>query len=358
MTSPSSQQGFSLAELLIAAGIVTVVAAAACGFAAEAQSAWHVEDERLGLQQRVRVAADVLTRALVEAGAGASGGPARGPLLRAVPAIVPRRMGVRGADDPGGFRDDGFTVFRAIPAAEPAALLQPAAPGTTSLELSPAGCLLPACGIGEGNALMVVDGAGHYDVFTVRSLTGATAEVRHQGGGNVVSYAAGSAVLPVEARTIYLDPRTHTLRSYNGDASDLPELDDVVELRVEYYGEGLPPLWPRPAAGTANCLYDAAGVYQAALMAPLGSSVAPVRLTRALLTDGPWCGAGDTRFDADLLRVRRVQVGVRLQASDPAVRGTDPSTFRLPGTALQSARTVADVVWETAVTPRNLRQGW
>jgi hypothetical protein len=77
-----------------------------------------------------------------------------------------------------------------------------------------------------------------------------------------------------------------------------------------------------------------------------------------VLTDGPWCGSGGNRFDADLLRVRRIRVALRLQASDPAVRGTNPAQFRHPGTARNSGAMAADVTVEVDVTPRNFGQGW
>lgn len=354
----AAQRGFSLVEVLIAGGIVLAVTAAACGFAVEAQGVWRVEDQRMALQQRVRVAADVLTRALLEAGAGVHGGPASGPLLRAVPAIVPRRMGVRGADSPGVFRTDAFTVFRAATDAEPATLLNAVGPSAPFIEVEAGGCLLPTCGIREGSAVMLLDGAGSFDVFTVTAVAGAVLDVRHHGAGNAAFYPAGSAVVSVEPRTMYLDARTHTLRAYDDDASEGVSVDEVVSMEVEYYGDVMPPLWPRPASGVANCLYDAGGAYQSGSMPPLGGSPLPVRLPSAMLTDGPWCGTGDTRFDADLLRIRRVVVAVRLQASDAAVRGSDPARFRQPGTARQSGRMVADVVWSGAVAPRNLRQGW
>jgi hypothetical protein len=80
-----------------------------------------------------------------------------------------------------------------------------------------------------------------------------------------------------------------------------------------------------------------------------------IELTSDMLTDGPWCGMGDTQYDADLLRVRRMRVSVRLQAGDAAVRGTDRARFANPGSARRSALFVPDVTVEIDVAPRNLR---
>ena len=43
--------------------------------------------------------------------------------------------------------------------------------------------------------------------------------------------------------------------------------------------------------------------------------IARRRCTAAILTDGPYCGSGDNQFDADLLRVRKVRVTLRMQAA-------------------------------------------
>ena len=79
-----------------------------------------------------------------------------------------------------------------------------------------------------------------------------------------------------------------------------------------------------------------------------------IELTPGMLTDGPWC-SGDARYDLDLLRVRRIRVSVRLQATDAAARGTDPARFANPGSARRSALFVPDVTVEIDVVPRNLR---
>jgi hypothetical protein len=31
-----------------------------------------------------------------------------------------------------------------------------------------------------------------------------------------------------------------------------------------------------------------------------------------MFQDGPWCGSGDNEFDADLLRIRKVRVTLRM----------------------------------------------
>jgi hypothetical protein len=77
-------------------------------------------------------------------------------------------------------------------------------------------------------------------------------------------------------------------------------------------------------------------------------------LPASRLTDGPWCGSGDTEFDADLLRIRKVRITLRLQAANPAMRGTDTRLFLRPGTSEGGAKLVPDYFVRFEVTPRNL----
>ena len=347
--------GFTLVEVLVGSAISLAAIAVGCLLAAEAQVAWRSASARADLQQRARVGADVITRLLKEAGAGPMSGPARASLIRGIPPVLPRRVGRRGAHAFNEFRADAFTVIRAIAESEHGALLTPVPSGTAMLELSPDLCESTACGFADGVKLMLLDASGRFDIFTVTAVDGTAVSVRHHGVDPSGSYAAGTPVVAVEPASITLDASARTLRLYDGDATDLPILDDVVRLQVAYFGEGEPPVWPRPPDGEGNCLYAADGTYQSALLPVLGTPGVLIELTPGMLTDGPWCGTGDTRYDADLLRVRRVRVSVRLQATDAAARGTDRVRFANPGSARRSALFVPDLTVEFDVTPRNLR---
>ena len=356
---PDDRAGFSLVEVLIAIAITVSVTALACALAIDAQATWRADAERADLQQRVRVASDTLTHVLLESGAGPHGGPARGPLLRILAPVLPRRTGLRGADAPATFRTDAFSVVRALPEAEHATLLVAAPAGATTVEIAPSpSCALPGCGFSDGATILLADTRGNSDLFTVVGIAALTLSVRHHGSGTAATYPAGSPVFAVESTIFYVDSRAHVLRRYDGDASDLPLVDDVVGMDVSYYGDPHPPMWPKPPAREANCLYDADGSYAFALMPDLQPEGPAVQLTEDLATDGPWCGSGANQFDADLLRVRRIRVTLRLQASDPAVRGRDPALFRIPGTTRRSAAMVPDATIAIDVTSRNLRQGW
>ena len=78
-------------------------------------------------------------------------------------------------------------------------------------------------------------------------------------------------------------------------------------------------------------------------------------LPLSILSDGPWCGDGDNTFDADLLRIRRVGVTLRLQVGNDMMRarGTD---FAIAGRGISAAQLVPDYAVRFVVAPRNM--GW
>ena len=349
--------GFSVIELLVASLVSTAVTLLACTLVMGAQSAWRVAGARSDLQQRARVVSDVLSRALLESGGGPHSGPARGPLLRMIAPVLPRRIGSRGAHPPVAFRPDAFTVIRTAAEATPLTLLTRALPGTGTLEIAAgAGCVAASCELAEGSTVLLLDGAGGFDIFTVTAIAGAVLSVRSHGPGSGRAYPQGSAVLAVDVSSFSLDAATWTLREYDGDLSDVPIADDVVGMDLRYFGTVYPPALPRAGAGASNCLYASDGTYHAALMPVLSGAGGLAELSADVLTDGPWCGSGEMQFDADLLRVRRVRLEVRLQASDPAARGLDPARFTNPGSARSDSTAVPDVVVSVDVTPRNLFQ--
>jgi hypothetical protein len=84
-----------------------------------------------------------------------------------------------------------------------------------------------------------------------------------------------------------------------------------------------------------------------------------VELLPSMLNDGPWCPdqASPERIDADLLRVRRVRVGLRVQSALASLRGPAGSLFTWGGTARAGDRYVPDLAVEFDVTPRNMSLG-
>lgn len=104
---------------------------------------------------------------------------------------------------------------------------------------------------------------------------------------------------------------THELRHYDGLETDLPMVDHVAGLRFEYFDR------------------DGSPIHSAAVQ------------------DGPWIvEEGRAPFDADLLRIARIRVHLRVQATLPAVRRGAGMLVRLPDEELTFD-----------IAPRNLHRG-
>jgi hypothetical protein len=200
-----------------------------------------------------------------------------------------------------------------------------------------------------------------------------------------------TVVFPVDAAGMAIDDASRTyyiermgavwqLRQYDGKATTFPLLDDVVVLGFEYLGDTQPPQLvpdsdpddmtvsvtygpaPPPIAvddpadmwGTGeNCIVRIVDGAQVARL-PALAGTAPVSLTPAVLTDGPWCPdpAHPARFDADLLRVRLVRVRLRLQAP-ASFRGPSTQLFMYPGRVADVRRHVPDHELRFDVMVRN-----
>jgi hypothetical protein len=162
--------------------------------------------------------------------------------------------------------------------------------------------------------------------------------------------------LPANDRPCPEDPTAWQLRMYDGLDRDVALVDNVVGLRFEYFGDPNPPLSPKPPLGVENCLYDGSGGYKSAEMPVLATTDGSLAaLPLSILNDGPWCGAASSsnRFDADLLRIRKIRVTLRMQVADPSLRGTGARWINA-GTSAGGAKEVADYTVAFDVTPRNL----
>ena len=88
-----------------------VVAAAALVLLDPAEAAFSAVPETADLQQRLRVAADTLSAALMMAGAGPASGRYAGGLHRLFAPVLPYRTGYRGNALPGSFTADTVTIL-------------------------------------------------------------------------------------------------------------------------------------------------------------------------------------------------------------------------------------------------------
>jgi len=380
----NSSRGFSLVELVVSTALTLGIAALVFAAVAPSESAFGTRTEQADLQQRLRVAADVLWRELDAAGAGPVTGEYQGPLSRAFAAIYPYRLGAPGLS--GISARDVITIVSIPPTSAQTTIAIPylAGTGTVVVHLDP-GCPLavPACGFADGMTAVMFDGAGAFDLFTVRAVFGSSITLEHASPPSGHSYPEGSGL--VEAQVHVFSRRTDAagveqLTRENGiGGTAVPVIDHLVDLSFTYAGDPLPPtiraaLADEPAttygpvpplAGVQtsayppgeNCVFSFAGVHVPRLPALVPDAGGLTSLTDASLTDGPWCpdASHPLRFDADLLRIRQVSASVRVQAALTSLRGPAGVLFARPGTSSNATRWLPDLETVVVASPPNLK---
>lgn len=387
-------RGFSIVEFVVASTLFLVVLALGFGQVDPTEGVFSTQSERVDMQQRIRAALDALERDVSGAGLGGSLSTARPSLAAWVPALWPMRLGLRGADPPGTFRPEVMTILTATPlpwVVSTAMTPVPAQSGGLRVTTEP-GCppLSSTCGLVTDMDLLVADAEGGFDVFTIVDVTAPTLWVRHIGPTSSKVYPVGSAVVPIRRRTYAVRQpvagRPPQLAKYDGGrAPDSPVVDHVVSLAVDYFGEPDPPRMRRPLSDPSgpwttygppppvadggvmphisgeSCLFAENGTaIGTPKLATLGSASGPlIPLRPARLTDGPWCPdpAAPNRYDADLLRIRSVQLTLRVEAALDALRGPAGLLFARAGTARTADRYAPDIELRTRITPRNLVLG-
>lgn len=353
-----SERGFTLTELLISTMIMVVVTGAIFSIMNPAQGSGQVQPEVADLQQRMRIGSETLFKELVMAGAGPYQGSVTGSLINFFAPILPRRTGRINPDPTRGsasFHPDKITLAYIPNSYSQSYITDPMPNVSAELKVSqqpncPQGQQL--CGFSVGMGVIIFDASGNFDNFTITAVQNAAGHLQHRGQQFSIPYNAGATVSEINSFTFYLDRTTNQLRRYDGNETDVPLVDNVADVRFEYFGDPQPPRSPKPPAGIANCLYDINGNYaNLPVLTTADGSLAP--LPASILTDGPYCGGGTNEFDADLLRVRKVRVMLRMQVASEHLRGgTD-----IQGNARRSVggeRSVPDYIVAFEVAPRNL----
>ncbi|HEX5475755.1 MAG TPA: prepilin-type N-terminal cleavage/methylation domain-containing protein [Vicinamibacterales bacterium] len=361
---PRTDAGYTIIELLISMAIMLVVTGAIFELVNPGNATSQTQPEVQDMQQRMRVATDTLFKDIVMAGAGPYQGPVTGSLMGFFAPVLPRCWGDACPSAAGATTNTTALTstisLTYIPNSYSQTTISSAMPpNSTELKVTaqpncPDGQEL--CGFYVGEEVIIFDTSGHFDTFTITQVQDDAGHLQHRGSDLNYSYDIGASVTQVESHTYYLDTSTHQLMHYDGsDNAPVPVADNVVGLTFDYFGDPAPPTTPKPELGVANCLYDASGTYLGGSMDTLttgGASMAPLPVS--MFTDGPWCGSGDTEFDADLFRVRRVRVTLRVETPVDRLRGTNTSLFAIPGTATEGQRFVPDLVTRFEVAPRNM----
>jgi hypothetical protein len=311
------------------------------------------------MQQRARIGSDLLFRDLFMAGAGVYAGPKSGSLTNFFAPIIPRKMGFQNPDTYTVVRSDAVTIAY-IPNTYSQTTIRQAMPlASSELKVNEvANCPKhnQLCGFEEGMTVLIFDEEGHFDFFSITEVQDDAAHLQHYQQDLSYPYQAGSIITQASAHTYYFDSVNKQLRHYDTYLTDVPVVDNVVGVTFQYFGDPEPPSKPKPPVGTANCLYDAAG-NRLGNMTQLdadGGSLASLPLS--IFEDGPWCGAGNNRFDADLLRVKRVRAILRVQAANSANRASGAG-YQVAGTGKSALAALPDYSVGFDVSPRNMNLG-
>jgi hypothetical protein len=388
------EHGFSLLELIISMGVMLTVTASIFSLMNPTQGTFSAQPEVSDMQQRLRVATDTLYKDLVMAGGGAYQGSRSGSMIFYFASVMPYRQGTLNDDPPGTFRDDIITIMYVPPTSAQTSLRRKNGNSLTNsseINVNPdPGCPAddPLCGFKEGMTMLMYDDSGNYDTFTVTQVQ-ESGQIKLQHNNDKIQYPdyksteedpnSPTKIVQANYFEYYLNTTTNQLMFYDGSGNpDVPIADNVVGLKFEYFGDPQPPSWltptktasdtkgpwttygPKPlASNIANCIFTAASPPGSVMpsLGPQGSGL--VKLTAAQLTDGPWCptAASLNRWDADLLRIRKIAVTVRVQAANSALRGPAGPLFTRGGSSRGGERWVPDQEIRFSVSPRNLNLG-
>ncbi len=280
------------------------------------------------VQQKMRVAADAIQHDLSVAGAGSALPAGGGSLARFLPSIRPS-AGIAGDSDIS-FAPDRVTILY-MPSTNADADVVAATSAGISIGGAPSCAATAGCGFQRDMRALVFDRTGPgfgYDVFTVADASGAFLARAADEGSFSSAYTSSAHVVEVVDHTYYLDGSDPSnIRLMRGDGKTaFPLVDGVRDLHFTYYADPDPASAPAIGAAGGTCVY-APGPPPRPLLAPLGG-VSLSELSESELTDGPFCGIAPNRFDADLLRIRRVRVALAVEAVSGA--GSRPtSAFEL-----------------------------
>jgi hypothetical protein len=390
-----SEAGFTIIEMMVATAIMMAVTGAVFAFLNPSHGAFKSQPEMSDMQQRVRVGVDSLQKDLLMAGAGSYVGSGAGALYNFFAPVLPYRNGDVDPDPPKGvfFRPDAISVMYVPPTPAQTTIAANMPQTSSELKVTPQlNCGTDKkdklCGFEEGMHVIVFDPSGNWDTMTITEVQpeATPPHIQHNRDRLSASYNVGANITQLAMHTYWYNSNTLQLMHYNGFDSDLPVVDNVVKVQFEYFGEPEPPRllptavlsstigpWttygPKPpglldttnAYGPgANCVFQVVGGVQVPRLATLGTGgVGQVPLDPAIFQDGPWCpdDSKAMKFDADLLRIRRIRVHLRTQVGLPTLRGPAGLLWTKAGTSTDPYQQIPDQEVRFDVTPRNMNLG-
>ena len=401
-----NDRGFSLVEMLVSVTIMLAVTAGIFAVMNPAHGTFQTQPEVADMQQRLRVGVDTLYKDILMAGAGAYSGTQAGALNNFFAPVLPYKQGANAAIDDGAlrFRSDGITLMYIPQTVAQTTISAPMPNESAELKVNnEPGCPPPPaadsclCGFKVGMTVLIYDDSGSFDTLTVTQVQCPAAHLQHNQQGDLSKkYSTNAKITQMAMHVYYLDTTTNQLMHYDGTTAGVanPVVDNVVGLSFEYWGDPTPPALKKPGtdqsvtygpkppalgltqppapavaywpAGT-NCTIDVTGapVQQVSRLPSLGAvNAGLVKLNdpanpNTSLTDGPWCPDPNNvnKWDADLLRVRKITVTLRVQAALEALRGPAGTLFTKAGTSRGANSYAPDQEVKFDVAPRNLNLG-
>jgi Tfp pilus assembly protein PilW len=215
----------SLVELLIATAITVTTGGALLSLVVAGQSIARLQPEAADLQQRARIATQVIATELSRAGAGIDSGPLAGPLGLHFPAV---------AASPDGGLTIWYVSERGAQGTLTAAL---PADGISAAVALDAACAAASCGFSENTTAVILDNSGCHDLARIEDAT--PAAVVLSGPSRSCGYSAGAAIAQGEVRTFRVDPASRQLlRRDEATGISLPISDNVAAMSVDYLDAG------------------------------------------------------------------------------------------------------------------------
>jgi type II secretory pathway pseudopilin PulG len=391
-----SDAGFTVLELMVATAIMMAVTGAVFSFMNPAQGAFKAQPEMSDMQQRLRVGVDAIQKDLLMAGAGSYVGSGAGALYNFFAPILPYRSGDVDPDQAKDvfYRPDAISVLYVPPTPAQTTIADTMPQTSAELKVTPQiNCdeskKDKLCGFSQGMQVIVFDPSGSWDTMEITEVQpeATPPHLQHNRDRLSTQYDVGANITQIAMHTYYYNSTDLQLMHYDGANTDLPVIDNVVKVQFEYFGEPEPPRllptavlsspvgpWttygPRPPVlgkpsntsygDGANCTFQVVdGVQVPRLESLSAGGVGQVPLPPEIFQDGPWCPdeSRASRFDADLLRIRRVRVNLRLQVGLPTLRGPAGLLWSNGGTSQSGYHMIPDQEIHFDVTPRNMNLG-
>jgi prepilin-type N-terminal cleavage/methylation domain-containing protein len=358
-----SARGFTLVELLVAVVVLLLVAGAAYSLVGPARAAFDLQPGAIDMRQRGRAGLAAVSRAVLEAGGDVGMGEPSRALASLMPVLWPLGS-LDGLDEDGDLH--ALLTIAAVIAGGQARLAQdqsgPA--GFLQLEIDegrPAAEVV--CGFAAGALVAIVDLRGRFDLFEIGSVSAAAGRIMPM-MPLARAYRASARLIEVDAtraglRTEPDGSRTLVRTTWAGAVE--PIVDGVVSMQLRVLALAAPPeideaAVPAPAGLASygppppgaddvdpdgvwpdgeHCAVTRDTMGARSRFAPWAGATDLVELRLADLLDGPWCPhpfAADA-YDADLFRVREVQLVLRIEAPFARLRGPAGPLFARAGHA-------------------------